>query len=358
MSPKSLNEFADEKEQIKIAEHEALARTIRAERADKARLKEQIAEVEHERDAAEKALSLYEHKYADRPAWLAPPKRVGTDRGTLVAFLSDTHYGEVVRSEEVGGYNKYDIGVAEQRTQRFFSKTVEMARNYFAGVKYDGIVLALGGDIVSGDIHDELAQTNALSTHETILWAIPRLSAGVEMLRKEFGQIHVISAPGNHGRDSRKPRYKGRSAHNADTLIARLLAQQFAGKDGVTFDVPESIDVNFAVYKWRFSMEHGDELRFNGTSEIGSLGPIKRGTMRKRTQMQAEGKPFDYLLLGHFHQYVPAASQGFIANGTLKGFDEYARGRKFTPEPPQQAIFIVNPDYGVSLQAPLFVGAA
>ena len=77
--------------------------------------------------------------------------------------------------------------------------------------------------------------------------------------------------------------------------------------------------------------------------------------MRKQTQMQAEGKPFDYLLLGHFHQYVPAASQGFIANGCLKGFDEYARGRKFKPEPPQQAIFIVDPEHGVSLQAPLFV---
>lgn len=355
MGKPDLETFADQRDQAKYEENQQIARTARTLRADAARAKEQAAEIARERDAAEKALSLYEHKYADRPAWLAPPKKSGPVRGTLVAFLSDTHYGEVVRSAEVGGYNKYDTQIAEQRTQRFFSKTVEMARSYFAGVKYDGIVLALGGDIVSGDIHDELAQTNEQSTHETILWAVPRLSAGVEMLRKEFGQVHVVSAPGNHGRDSRKPRYKGRSAHNADTLIARLMAQQFAQRDGVTFEVPETIDVNFAVYRWRFSLEHGDELRFNGTSEIGSLGPIKRGTMRKQTQMQAEGKPFDYLLLGHFHQYVPAASQGFIANGTLKGFDEYARGRKFKPEPPQQAIFIVDPDHGVTLQAPLFV---
>ena len=56
----------------------------------------------------------------------------------------------------------------------------------------------------------------------------------------------------------------------------------------------------------------------------------------------------DYSLVGHFHQYVPAASQGFVMNGSLKGYDEYARGWSFTPEPPQQALMVVTPEFGIT----------
>ena len=82
---------------------------------------------------------------------------------------------------------------------------------------------------------------------------------------------------------------------------------------------------------------------------------MKRGTLRKLSQKATEGKPFDYLLISHFHQYIPADTQGFIANGSLKGYDEYARGLKFKPEKPKQALFVVTPEYGITTQMPVFV---
>jgi hypothetical protein len=60
----------------------------------------------------------------------------------LVAFFSDAHFGEVVQPGELGGYNAYDLAIAEKRTRMFFER--------LAGVEYDGIVLPLG-DLVSGD---------------------------------------------------------------------------------------------------------------------------------------------------------------------------------------------------------------
>ncbi len=356
--PKSVEEFAEQKQQAQFAENQEIARQLRAVRAELGVATAENLRLTTEVGALEKvyegALTLQ-----PEPRWLAAPKPGTADhRATLVAFLSDLHAGEVVRPEEMGGYNAYNLKIADLRLKRFFSKTIDLARTYFAGVTYDGIVLALGGDLVSGDIHDELEQTNELSVLDTTLWVAPRLVAGIEKLAEEFGAVHVISAPGNHGRDSKKPRHKGRSAHNADTHIARMAAMFFAGSNpssSVTFDIPESFDVPFGVYDWRFNMEHGDNFKFSGTAEIGALGPVKRGTLRKANQHQQEGHPFHVNLVGHFHQYVPAPGQGFVMNGSIKGFDEYARGWHLKPEPAQQALMVISPEHGVTTQAPIIL---
>jgi len=319
--------------------------------------KAELAEVEEERDAARQQIAVLSEPLRVKPEWLLPrvEKKNEVHRGTLLSMISDLHSGEVVNPAELGGYNKYNLKIAEMRTRRFFARTVRVARNYLAGVRYDGIVLVLGGDLVSGDIHDELIETNECSTLESIYVTVPWMVSGIEMLREEFGKVHVVSVPGNHGRNSKKPRHKKRSENNADTLIAKFTAREFQGDDRVTFDIPESTDVDFAVYGSVFSVEHGDNLRFNGTSEIGSIGPVKRGTLRKTKKRQEQGRPFKTALYGHFHQFVPAYTQGFIMNGSVKGYDEYASDGQFAPEPAQQFLAVVTPEHGITVTAPLFV---
>lgn len=352
----SIEEFVAGRDEAKFVENQGLTRTARMLRSQLAKTKDELTETVSDLHATEQSLALFQAPI-QRPPWLTP-KKLAPRAGTLLAVLSDTHYGEVVRPEEMGNYNKFDLAIAEQRTERFFRRLIRVARDYFAGVKYDGIVLALGGDLVSGDIHEELVQTNEISTNETVLWAVPRLAAGIEMLSKEFGQVHVASVPGNHGRDGKIPRYKGRSAHNADTLIAHLVARQFQGSANVTFDVPRSIDATFKIYDFTFALEHGEELqkKFAGNAEIGALGPLMRGTNRTKVQRAAEGTKIDYCIWAHFHQLLDLPGRGFIANGSLKGYDEYARGNKFQPEPPQQFVGIVDPVWGVTQKAPLILG--
>lgn len=351
----SIEEFVAGRDAAKYVENQRIMRTLATERSQHKQTKELLTDAQSDLRASEKALALFQAPI-QHPKWLTP-KRLDPRAGTLLAVLSDTHYGEVVRPEEMGGYNKFDLAIAEQRTERFFRRLIRVARDYFAGVKYDGVVLALGGDLVSGDIHEELVQTNQMSTYETVLWAVPRLAAGVELLAKEFGRMHVVSVPGNHGRDNKTPRYKGRSAHNADSLIANLVARQFLGSGDVTFDVPRSIDATFRIYDFTFALEHGEELqkKFAGNAEIGALGPLMRGTNRTKVQRAAEGTKVDYCIWAHFHQLLPLPRRGFIANGSLKGYDEYARGNKFTPEPPQQFLGVIDPVWGVTQQAPLIL---
>jgi hypothetical protein len=339
---------------------DATRKVLRAEQAKAAAQRETrhtkalLQEAEEELDRAHHELALYDREWKAQPKWLsAGPRRKPEQRGTLVSILSDTHYGEIVDPAEMGGYNAYNLDIAKLRTKRYFEKLVELPEQYLAGIKYDGIVLALGGDIVSGDIHDELTETNEVGIYETVETVLPWLVEGITLLHSYYTSVHVVSAPGNHGRRTRKPHAKRFSADNADTHIARLLAQSITAKP-VTFNIPRAMDASFGVYSTRFSLEHGQSFR-GGDGQVGALGPIKRGVLRKKQQAQAEGSPFDVLLLGHFHQLVTAPGQGFIANGSVVGFAEYARGAHFAPEAAQQALFLVSPEHGVQAHMPVIV---
>lgn len=315
-------------------------------------------EIEAHRDKIEKLeelLGIVEQvENQPSPGWMLKPKKKRDHRGILVASFSDYHVGEHVDPREMAWYNAYNMDIAEKRVRRFFERTILIPRQYLAGVKYDGVVLASLGDTISGDIHDEYRDTNELSNYDAIVEVIPWLEEGIGMLADEYEKVHVVCVPGNHPRDSKRPRYKKRSAHNADTLISKLVAKKFRNDDRVTFDIPDGISADFSVYETKFRVEHGDEAT-GGSGIQGAMLPLALRTHRVRKQAQAEGRPFDVLMMGHWHQLMSLPGKGFIVNGAGKGYDEFARAKGFEPEPPQQALTLVTPEYGISGQWPLYV---
>ena len=58
----------------------------------------------------------------------------------------------------------------------------------------------------------------------------------------------------------------------------------------------------------------------------------------------------------HFHQLVLAPSAGWVLNGSPKGFDEYAatNGFEIHEQDTAQAFFLVTPEHGVTVAAPVF----
>jgi hypothetical protein len=56
------------------------------------------------------------------------------------------------------------------------------------------------------------------------------------------------------------------------------------------------------------------------------------------------------MVLGHFHQLIMAPSSGFLLNGSLKGYDEYASIGNFAFEQPQQAMWIDTPNKNILWQ--------
>lgn len=298
-------------------------------------------------------LKLDEGRPSEPPTWTRKTPKAGTHVGTPWLLLSDLHLDEVVQPAEMGGVNAYNRKIAELRLQSTFEHTVDLLRNYWSGIAYDGIVVAMAGDNFSGDIHEELSETNEDTMLGSLLHWSDQLAAGISLLADEFGKVHIPVVVGNHGRRSRKPRMKLRARDNFDWFLGHLLARTFAHDKRVTFDVSESADAFVQSYDQTVCITHGDQA--SGGAGIGGIWPpIMRLNARKSAQKAATGQPYDLLCMGHWHQLV--FGKGFIVNGSLKGYDEYAHINNFGYEPPQQGLWLMTPEHGQTMTAPILPG--
>lgn len=303
------------------------------------------------KDAALAALyAALQQRPAAPPAWLvAKPRRSKRSVVTATAFLSDCHFDEVVNPVEINGVNEYNRAIAEQRLRTFGEKVVLMCTTYL-NFDVQGLVLPMGGDMVSGNIHEELKESNEALILETCLHWADRLQACVEMLAKAFPKVHVPCVVGNHGRMTRKPRAKGRVQDNFDWLIYKLLEQR--APKNVTYQVGLDADVRWQVHEHRYQMTHGDQFR-GGEGWGGLASPILRGDQRKRVRESVVRTPYDTLIMGHWHRLSDFGK--VLVNGSLKGYDEYAALANFEFEVPQQAFWLTAPGYGRVMTCPLFV---
>lgn len=284
------------------------------------------------------------------PSWLIKPQS-GKNNATVVAMLSDTHFDEVVDPDEMDGLNKYDRRIATMRLELWTQNVIHLTRNYLSGVQYDGIVVMLGGDIFSGDIHEELAETNEDSMLGSLLYWSEQIASAIELFSQEFKKVHVMAVPGNHGRMTRKPRAKLRAKTNFDWLLAKMIERHFAGRKNMTFNVPDSADAVVDIYGYRHLLTHGDQAK--GGGGIGGIWPtVMRLRARKLQRYADTGRPFKTIWMGHWHQYI--STPELVVNGSMKGYDEYAMMNSFQFQVPQQALAIVTPQHNITWQCPVF----
>lgn len=118
--------------------------------------------------------------------------------------------------------------------------------------------------------------------------------------------------------------------------------------------IPDGADAHYEVAGHRYLLTHGDNLGVKGGDGIISLfGPIIRGDFKMRNASTAINRPYDTLLLGHWHTYIPL--RRVIVNGSLKGFDEFAHvALRAVPEPAIQALWFTHPRFGITSQWPIF----
>lgn len=348
MTPQTLESYVDDKAKVRFAENQELARNARAARAVASEHKEELTKVR-------RRLALYEALDAAKlapPTWLTPRKPTAKHCAIPSLLLTDIHYDEVVKPEQIGGLNKYTRAIADQRIRRAFEGAVTMARDYLSGVQYDGFNLFLGGDLLSGIIHEELRETNEAVITESIVSVVEPLEAGITLLAEHFGKVHVSAVVGNHGRNTRKPRAKNRATDSFDWLVAKMVERGLKGTAGVTFNISQAADAHVKLYHHRYCLTHGDQF-VGGSGISGALSPLMLGTHRKAKRDAATGNEWDTLVMGHFH--TSYFLKGLIVGGSIVGYTEYAYGGNLAYEEPQAAFWLTTPERGITVSAPVFV---
>jgi predicted phosphodiesterase len=346
---------------IAIAKARGLTATTRVE-DEKAKLETKVKNLEAELAGIKRdnvsAADVRERIYGLAAETPSPPEwlnetRAAKSPGVPMVFWSDFHWGEKVFADEMGGVNEFDRVIAKERFKRLVDTTLDLTLNHMVNPTYPGIVVCLGGDMITGGIHDELRETNDGPVQVSLLEVQEQLIAGLTLLADTFGRVFVVCVVGNHARMTIKPRAKHRVYESFEWNLYCQLEKHFRDDPRVQFLIPSETDAHFEVNGHRYMLTHGDALGVKGGDGIiGSLGPIARGTLKVGRSEAQVGRDFDTLLIGHWHTYIPRSEAvPVIVNGALKGYDEYAKTflrARFSLA--SQALWFDHPKYGVTAQ--------
>lgn len=276
--------------------------------------------------------------------------------GVATLLCSDVHWGEVVSGDQIEQFNEYNLDIASARMDRVFKTTLETLFHHQSGMSYEGFVLALGGDMVSGNILDELRETNEKCVAECVLSLAEKLSEKIIELADNFPGIFVPCVVGNHGRIDQKSKAKNAASDNFDYMLYRFVEMLVRGRMGnrcnVDFKIGTGLDVNYGVYRTGYLLTHGDSGQ-TGVESGGFLSAIaKTATRKKARALEAGGQAFDVMLCGHFHKYTTLSNA--IVNGSLKGYDEWVYKQGFNWERPIQALWLTTPEHGITNQIAIY----
>ena len=328
-------------EDVPFRIHADLQRRHAGSKAELAVSKTMLTEAEKELTELRRIVGYMETARATpaAPTWTYSPGRAHRTGFIACGILSDLHLDEVVRAEEVEFLNAYNRKIAVMRLKRWAKVFIRKALSQEG--KCTGIIICLGGDLFSGIIHDELRDTNEDGPFGTVLFYRDVLVSVLRAVANELNvPVYVPCVVGNHGRLDRKPRFKLAARHNMDWLFSHMVADALKDDKRFTFNIPESSDCKFPAYDVNHVLSHGNQT--NGGGGIGGIWPP---IMRMRALKQGR-KPFDVMVIGHWHQLINAPEAGLVINGSLKGYDEYAIAHNFRPERAGQAMWICVPKYG------------
>lgn len=304
-------------------------RTVGEYEAERKKL---IAKLEERDSQLDAALELSKHRPKASKIKL---DKSADGEATVVAVASDWHVEETIDPKTVNGLNTFTLPVAERRIKQFFQNIIKLTTVQRHGVKADRLVLILGGDLMTGYIHEELQESNQLSPTETVLWLQDILASGLALLKPHFTQIVIACVPGNHARTTRKPRHSTAMANSYEWMLYHLLARFMPEYE---WHIADGYHLLLDLYGKTLRIHHGDNLKYQGG--IGGLTiPVE-----KAIASWNKGIAADLDIFGHWHQ--SQQNPKWVCNGALIGYGPFSLAIKAPYEPPSQTYFLFDKRYG------------
>ena len=278
-----------------------------------------------------------------KPAVKKP--KSGTEH-EMLALVSDAHYPEVVDPAAAFGV-KYDGDVCLRRMEYLRDKIIRYKDLRATSYPTSKLTVAVNGDMLSGNIHEELEVTNELPIGEALVRMTYALFDMGIAFAQEFPAVDFIVMPGNHPRLEKKPRLKNKW-NNWEHVMGRLLGGLSQGKFNVI--VPKDLVYIHPIFRFRIGVTHGDGVKSNSFAGIPFYG-LKQRRDALQGLLKTLGNPqLDMLCYGHFHQllFEEGAGCSMIINGSIKGGDEYVMATRYSVQQPVQALLTFHHTHGLT----------
>lgn len=290
-------------------------------------------------DVKELILGVSSIGFEDKiPKWVE--EATGNNVLIPVAALSDLHMGETIDEKDIGFGDAYNSELCHEFADKVISDFIGICKKNMSTYSYPGAVLCLGGDGITGNLHD-LSETNDNTPVQQVIEITNLYIRNINALHKAFGKVAVFCVTGNHGRlDSHYyTKTKARTANSLESIAYHFVQKHFEKNEEVSIVTSQSDEILFSINGRRFNLQHGDTIK--GGGGIGGIHvPIMRSRAKKLGAAVANGKAFDTLMIGHFHQHF--VSDELIIFNSLKPYDEYSRMMNFSYTRPGMTTFFVN----------------
>ena len=303
-------------------------------------LKLQLGEDEEYFDIVKKTVRAIEPL---PPVKYAPPKDGGVKSElSAVMVFSDWHIGEYTDADETEGFNSFSWAIAQKRAYYLTRKFIDWISVQRKAASINEAVIICDGDLISGDIHQELQVTNEWPVPVQNVKAAFLLAKCVSEIAPHFDKVRVeFMTTDNHSRRTRKPQAKQAGFNSEGYVIAYLMQERLKDIPNVDMNIYTRIKALVNIQGFPFLVEHGNSIR--GWSGIPWYGADRSVAREAKARRMMPKKNFYKCLIGHFHQ--PMKTPDYIVNGSLSGTSEFDHSAGRHSDPCQIA-FLVHPKYG------------
>lgn len=284
---------------------------------------------------------------------VVPMNKDNKDEAIAISTISDVHTEEPVVKSIVNNLNEYNLTICKERVERYFKRLLYMVnQSRKAGTTIDTLVIGFLGDFITGYIHEELEEVNQLTPVQSTLFIQELLIKGLMFLSEngKFNKIIVPCVPGNHGRTTRKKRYTTGYKNSYEWLMYNNIKKYLTdikGYDNIEIIIPESEFIYLNLFGYVNKFSHGDHFNYQGG--IGGLEvPLKKWVLRENAVIKT-----DMSWIAHWHQYI--VLNKVRVNGSLIGYNSYARAFGFEPEPPKMQFQLLDKKRGFTLNNPIIL---
>ena len=313
------------------------------------------------KSVSDKKVKAYARRIAELEATLAqfekikpsntfaikPKYSVSRGEATVVVLASDWHIEERVDPDTINGLNTHNLDVARKRAVEFFQASLRLTQILQKDVEIHTMCLALLGDFVTGDIHEEMMETAEIEPVLAIIEAQKILASGIQFLLDNSKLNLVIPChSGNHARTTKETRYATEAGHSLEYMMYHMLADHFRGNKRVKFIIPRSYHSFVRVYDDVIRFHHGHMIRYGGG--VGGLTiPVNKAI----SQWNKSNKDITLDCFGHWHTRFDGGN--FIANGSNIGFNAFAVAIKASYDRPSQTLFLIDKKRGKTCVWPI-----
>lgn len=292
-------------------------------------------------------IEYYEQAKSIVPKPIKPVFKSGKGEATALMLWSDGHGEERITKQSTNGLNEFNPDIAKSRMLNFPINGLKLVNNHRNVVNIDNLVIGALGDFVHGFIHDEYVSTNYMTPIQATLFMQELIEAGLTYFLEngKFKRIVVVCKVGNHSRTTDKVYGQTELINSYEYFLYKYLENKFKGQ--IEFLIEENYFSYLDIYDYTISFEHGHAFKY-----AGGIGGIYPALMRHLSKSYSV-KRFDLATMGHWHSTIHLPNA--LINGCVCGYNDYARRKGFSFEPPKQQFLLVNKEKGFTTNEPIFL---